>query len=223
MAVEVVASPPFGGKGRYARAEVARREAAGELGLVVLDWSLLFAALVPGAESQLRDQEVADTGAPRATGAAYDFMIGAIAARELSGFVLTQSPRRAIEIADRLNAPIVEVEAKIGDVATRAEGHMRTVARTVSRAAAGALRPLCRRAAVAYYREQDRLVGRARVARPAGRGYKVDPRPKMAFDRELWLRGLTPKGREGLAALQAAGNPEPSPAEVLAWILRDRA
>lgn len=144
MAVEVVASPPFGGKGRYARAEVARREAAGELGLIVLDWSLLYRALFPGEQSALRDDATADTGAPRAAGAAFDFMVGAIVARELSGFVLSQSPRRAVEIAERLNAPIVEVEADVGDVATRAESHMRTIGRTVTRAAAGALRSQCR-------------------------------------------------------------------------------
>ena len=223
MAVEVVASPPFGGKGRYARAEVARREAAGELGLIVLDWSLLYRALFPGEQSALRDDAAADTGAPRAAGAAFDFMVGAIAARELSGFVLSQSPRRAVEIAERLNAPIVEVEADVGDVATRAESHMRTIRRTVTRAAAGALRSQCRRAAVTYYREQDRLVGRARVARRSGRGYRVDPQPKRPFDRALWERGLTPRGREALAELQRQGNAEPSPAEVLAWILRDRA
>ena len=39
---------------------------------------------------------MADTGALRATGAAFDFIVGAVAARELSGYVLSQSPRQAI-------------------------------------------------------------------------------------------------------------------------------
>ena len=222
MAVEVVASPPFGGKGRFARGEVARREAAGELGLVVLDWSLLFRALFPGEQSSLRDESVSDTGAPRMAGALFDLAVGMIAARELSGYVVVQSPRRAVEIAERLNAPIIEVDADPGDVASRAERHMQVIRRTVTRAAAGALRTQCRRQAVTYYREQDRLVGRARVARPSGRGYRVDPQPKRAFDRAAFERGLTPRGREALAALKAAGNEQPSPADIMSWILRDR-
>ena len=53
MAVEVVTSAPFGGKGMYARAEVERREEGGELGLIVIDWSRLFAALYPGIQEFL--------------------------------------------------------------------------------------------------------------------------------------------------------------------------
>lgn len=224
MPAEVITGPPFSGKRRFALAEVQRRERAGELGLVVLDWTAIYLALVPGDQSALRDEAVSDTGAPRMVGAVFDFALGAIVARELRGYVLTQSPRAAVEIADRLgDAPIVEVDADPGDLADRTEAHMTRLRLNVTRAAVATMRSRCRRQAVTYYREQPRLAGRARVARRRGRGYKVDQQRKpLAFDRALWERGLTPRGREALRELQEQGNAEPSPAEVVAWVLRDR-
>ena len=59
-------------------------------------------------------------------------MVGAILARELSGYILNQSPRRAVDLGERLAAPVVEVYADPGDVADRAESHMRTLRRTVA-------------------------------------------------------------------------------------------
>ena len=221
MAVEVVAGAPFSGKARYVRQEIERREAAGELGLIALDWSLLYLALFPGEQSSLRDEAVSDTGAPRAAGAVYDAALAVIAARELSGYVLTQSPRRAVEIADRLDAPISEVQADPGEIADRAETHMRTLRRTVARAAVDTLRASCRRQAVTYFREEHRLVNRARVVRRRGAGY-AKGETKRPFDRALWERGLTPAGREAVAALQAQGIAEPTPAEVMSYVLKNR-
>ena len=116
---------------------------------------------------------------------------------------------------------MVEVYADPGDVADRAESHMRTLRRTVARAAFDATLPRCRRAAVAYFREESALVGRARVARRSGGGYKVGE-VKKPFDRALWQRGLTPRGREAVAELQSLGNPEPSPSDVMQFLLRNR-
>ena len=221
MAVEVVTSAPFGGKGMYARSEVARREKAGELGLVLLDWTALFAALIPGEQSQFRDDAVNDAGASRLVGASFEWVVGAVAARELSGYVLTQSPARAVELADRLDAPLLEVVADPGDVADRVESHMTRLRRTVTRAVRNAMLPRCRRAATTYYRESSRLVGRAReVRRTRGGGYKVGE-VKRAFDRALWERGLTPRAREAVAQLQELGNPEPSPSDVMAFLLKN--
>ena len=221
MAVEVVAGSPFSGKAIYARQEIERREAAGELGLVSLDWSLLYLALFPGEQSKLRDAPVSDTGAPRLAGSLFDVAVGAIAAREIDGFVLTQSPRRAIELADRLSASIVEVEADVGDIADRAETHMRAIRRTVTRAASDALRLQCRRQGVRYFQEDARLVGRARVVRRRGATY-TKGETKRPFDRALWRAGLTPAGRSAEASLIAAGTLEPTPAEVLSYLLRNR-
>ncbi|MCY4637547.1 MAG: hypothetical protein OXG04_24155 [Acidobacteria bacterium] len=222
MAVEVVTGPPFGGKARYVRSEIARREADGELGLFVADWTALYAALVWGAQSQFRDDEVSDTGAPRAAGAVFDAAVAVMLARELSGYITTQSPDRAVVLADRFDARLVEVDAPPDVVASRAELHMRSLGRTVTRAALSKSRPRCRKAGAAYFNQQERLVGRAHVARQRGRGYAVDPEPKKPFDRELFMRGLTAKGREAVAQLKELGNAEPSPAQVLEFLLRNR-
>ena len=222
MAVEVVTGAPFSGKARYVRDEIARREAAGELGLVAVDWTALYAAMVWGAQSALRDDPVSDTGAPRFAGYVFEVAAAAVAARELSGYILTQSPERAITLADRFDARLLETPVDPGDVADRAEAHMVRLGRTVARAAAGRLRPQCRAAAVRYFREEPRLVGRAHVVRRRGRGHSVDPQPKRPFDRALWERGLTDRGRAAFNALKAAGDSEPSPADVMRYLLRDR-
>ena len=222
MPVEVVTGAPFSGKGAFVRDEVARREADGELGLVALDWTALYGALVPGVQSSFRDDRVSDTGAPRMVGAAWAFVAGAVEARELSGYVVTQSPRQAVELADRYQARIVEVEADVGDVADRADAHMSRLRRLVPRASRARTVAGCRRQAVAYFREAPALVGRARPARRRGRRWEVDHEGKRPFDRELWERGLTDRGREALRELREQGNPEPTPADVMAWLLRDR-
>ena len=222
MAVEVVTGPPFSGKARYVRQAIERREADGELGLIALDWTALFAALFPGAQTAFRDDAVSDTGAPRAAGATFDFVVGAVAARELAGYILTQSPDRAVVLADRFDARLVEVDAPPDVVASRAQLHMRSLGRTVTRAALSASRPRCRKAGAAYFNQQERLVGRAHVARPRGRGYAVDPEPKRPFDRALFMKGLTPKGREAVTQLAELGNPEPTPAQVLEYLMRNR-
>lgn len=223
MPVTVVTSPPFGGKGRYVREMIQEREAEGELGLIALDWTALFAALFPGEQSAFRDEAISDTGAPRLTGYTFEVVAAAIAARELRGYVLTQSPERAIVLADRFGGPLLEVPADPGDVADRIDVHMRRLGRTVARASRSAMLPRCRKAAVSYFRESHRLVGRAReVRRTRGGNYKVDPAPKMAFDRALFEKGLTTRGRNALAELKDLGNPEPSPADVMKFILRNR-
>ena len=63
---------------------IAQRESEGELGLVLLDYTLLFGALVPGVQSSWRDGAVSDTGAPRMVGAMYEAALSALAVRELS-------------------------------------------------------------------------------------------------------------------------------------------
>ncbi len=221
MAIQVVTSPPFGGKGIYARSEVARREEGGELGLFVADWSRLFLSLFVGSQSVLRDEAVADTGAMRATGAVFDFIVGAVAARQLSGFVLSQSPRQAIALADKLDAPLLEVLADPGDIADRAGSHMRTLRRTVARAAMDTMLPRCRKATVSYFSQQDQLVGRAREVRRSGGSYKVGGL-KRPFDRSLWEAGLTSRGKEALAQLKDLGNDQATPADVMSYLLRNR-
>ena len=217
MALEVVTGAPFSGKGRYVRSEIERREADGELGLLGLSFTSLYLALFPGDQSQLRDDLLGETGAGRLTAFVYEVVVTAALARELSGYVMTQSPRQAVELADRLKGPLVEVVADPGDIADRADAHMRLLRRTVARATVGGMLPRCRRQAVTYFREERRLVGRARVVR-GGRAAEV----KRPFDRAAWERGLTPRARAAIAELQSLGTADPTPAEVMSFVLKNR-
>ena len=170
MAVEIVTGPAFAGKAEFVRGEIERREQAGELGLVLVDYTALYAALVPGEQSALRDASVSDTGAPRAVGSVYDFAAGAILARQLSGYVTTPSPRRAIALADRLGASTIwDVTADAGSLAARVRAHVSALSGRVARAGDGAegeLRPagfdLPERAAPGW------PAGRVRSSRCAG-------------------------------------------------------
>ena len=222
MPIQVVTAPPFAGKGQFVRDEIARREADGELGLVALDFTSVYRALFPGDESQLRDDAVGQTGAPRLAGYLFDVAAAAIAARELSGYVTSQSPRQALRLAERFEADFVlTLPEDPGDIADRAERHVSSLRRTVARAARVDAIARCRRAALAYYAESERLVGRAReVTRTRGGGYKVGE-VRRPFDRALWERGLTPRAREAVAELESLGNPEPTPSDVMSFLLRN--
>ena len=52
------------------------------------------------------------TGAPRMAGYTFEVVTAAAVARELDGYILTQSPRKAIELADRFpSVALFEVPA----------------------------------------------------------------------------------------------------------------
>ena len=218
MPVEVVVGSPFAGKGRYVRSEIARREAAGELGLVNVDYSAFYAAAVPGLQSSLRDQAVSDTGAPRFAGYLYEAAIAQVAARELSGYVTTPSPERAIALAERLDSRVLNVDLGVVVLAERIVVHMAGLERTVTRATREALLGRCRGAATRYLREKPALVGRARNVRRDGEKW-VDDGPVQAFDRDLFRKGLTPLGRETAAQLEADGFVDWKPADIHSRIL----
>ena len=222
MPIVVVTGPPFSGKSAYARAEIERRETDGELGLVALDYTGLYQSIVPGSQSAFRDAEVADTGAPRLAAYLYAVALTAILDRELSGFVTTPSPRRAIEISDKANgAPILDIDANVEDIAVRIGAHMRDLSRTVPRATRARTVGRCRQAATAYLRSDHVLVGRARTVTRRGDKWKVGA-VKSPFDRAAFERGLTPAGRRVRDELKAAGNPDPTPADVLSELITDR-
>ncbi len=220
MAIATITGAPFSGKSEYARQEIARRESAGALGLVLLGFSELYRAMVPGEQSQFRDEAVTDTGAPRMVGYTFEVVAAAMAARELDGYVVTQSPRQAIKLADRFDGPLFEVVADMGDVAIRVDAHMTKLARDVARAKAENALAGCRRQAVTYQRERKALAGRAVEVTRSGRGFKTGGTVRR-FDRELWLKGLTPRAREAVAELVTLGNAEPSPSDVMSFLLRN--
>ena len=222
MAIATITGPPFSGKTEYARGEIRRREAAGELGLILIGFTELYRALVPGEQSQYRDDAVSNTGSPRLAGYMFEVATAAAAARELSGFAVTQSPRAAVRLADRFNGPLFDVVLPEGDVADRIDAHLTRLGRDVARATAADAVEGCRRQAVTYQREREALVGRAtEIKRGAGGGFTKGGTVR-AFDRALWEKGLTPRGRSALDELKHLGNPEPSPADVMAFLLKNR-
>ena len=86
--------------------------------MVALDWTALYLALVPGEQSGYRDESVSDTGSPRMVSYVFEVAAAALVARELRGYVVTQSPRRALALADRFGGrDVLEVPADVGDVA----------------------------------------------------------------------------------------------------------
>lgn len=225
MAIEVVTGPPFSGKAEFVRSEIERREQAGELGLVLVDYTAIYSALVPGVQSSYRDDVVGDTGAPRLAGAAFGWAMAAVAERELSGYITTQSPRQALALADgRLGgAPIWDVLAGPDDVAERVVFHMEAMGRRVPRVLMNlsAIDARCRRQALTCFQERAGLVGRARSVVQRGRdrfdkGGKVQP-----FDQAAFNRGLTPAGRQARDQLFEETGLEPSPADVFKRVLQN--
>ena len=221
MPIVVVTGAPFSGKGQYIRDEIARREGDGELGLIAVDFTPLYSAIVPGAQSSYRDESVSDTGAPRLVGYLYAIALAQLLDRELSGYVSTPNPARAIEIADKASAPIVDVPASVDEIAGRIKVHVRDLSRTVPRATRDRTRGRCGKAAAAYLRGEHQLVGRARTATKRGGRWKVGER-KQPFDPVAFERGLTPRGREVRDELIAAGSLDPSPADILSELIRER-
>ena len=218
MPIEVVVGAPFAGKGRYVRSEIARRELGGELGLVNVDYTSLYAAVVPGVQSSLRDQAVSDTGAPRFVGYLFEAAVAQAALRELSGYITTNSPERAIALSGRLDSRVLNIDLGAEDLADRIETHMAGLAREVKRATREGIVGRCRDAATRYLREAPKLVGRARNVVRDGERWRDDGMVQP-FDQALFRRGLTPAGREVAAQLEADGVTEWKPADILSRLL----
>ena len=153
----------------------------------------------------------------------YEAALSALAVRELSGFVTTNSPRRALAIAARLKTTaILDIPTPEETIALRAEKHLREMRRYVPRARKGpGGRERCIQAGMVYLRERPQLAGKAREVTKTGKKWKVAGKVRE-FDRALWERGLTTKGREAVAELVSLGNPEPMPADVLQFLLKNR-
>ena len=217
--VEVVTGGPFAGKSLYIASEIARREGEGELGLVALDFTGLYSAVVPGVESSLRDRSVSDTGAPRLVGYLFNAAVAQIAVRELSGYVATNSPTRAVGLAERFGGRLVNVEVSADVLAGRIESHMRGLDRTVKRATREGIVGRCRDAAGRYLRETPALIGKARNVVKDGKRWR-DSGPVLAFDRALYEKGLTAAGRDARDLLVAEGFTDWRPADILSVVLR---
>ena len=211
--VTVVTGSPFSGKSLYIADEISAREEEGELGLVALDFSGLYAATVPGVESSLRDEAVAATGAPRLAGYLFEAAVAQVVLRELSGYVATNSPKRAVALAERFGGRLVNIDVDIEELAGRINQHMSGLTRKVRRASREGVVGRCRDAAGRYLSEADVLVGKARNVRRVGKQWR-DKGPVKPFDRDNFRRGLTPAGREAVAQLESDGDLSWKPVDV---------
>ena len=218
MPIVVVTGAPFSGKGQFVRDEIERRETDGELGLISIDFTAIYTAITPGEQSAFRDDAVSDTGAPRLAGYAFAVLLAALKDRELSGYVSTPSPARALEIADKASAPILDIAADVDQIAVRINTHMSALQKTVPRATRARTVGRCRKAAAAYLRNEHVLVGKARTVTRRGDRWKVGP-VKQPFDRAAFERGLTARGRAARDELIAAGTPDPTPADILSALV----
>ena len=159
MALEVVTGAPFSGKGWWVEREIERREAAGERGLLALSFTGIYAALAPGDESTFRDDEVSDSGTPRLAGWLLAGAVREAAARELSGYVAVDSPRRAVQFLEITGGEVV-IEATVteGQAVRRAREHVSLIGELAPRAKqkenADAIQR-CRAMVQTYFRERE--------------------------------------------------------------------
>ena len=158
MPLEVVVGPPFAGKDRWIAAEIERREAAGEVGLVALNYSSMFSAIAPGAESVYRDAAVSDSGAPRLAAYLLAAAISEAATRELGGFIAVDSPRRAIAALEKTaGRRLFEVTVREETAHRRAADHLKQLRAIAPRSAGDSAVARCRQVVRAYFAERDVL------------------------------------------------------------------
>ena len=159
MSLEVVVGAPFAGTGRWVEAQIAKREAGGERGLVRIGYTELYSAIVPGVESSYRDAEVSDTGGPRLAAWMYAAAIRQAAERELSGYIQTDSPRRATQILQEIGGErsIIEVNVSKAQAFARSEEHLDGLAELAPRVSASdrdAADAKCRKGIETFFNER---------------------------------------------------------------------
>ena len=164
MPLEVVVGSPFAGTGRWVEAQIAKREAAGERGIVRIGYTEVYSAIVPGVQSAYRDPEVSDSGAPRLAGWLFAAALREAAERELSGYVQVDSPRRATQILQQIGGErsIIEVSVSKAQAFARSEEHLDGLAELAPRVSASdraAADAQCRKGIEAFFAERGALDG----------------------------------------------------------------
>ena len=223
--MDVILGPPFSGKSQFAASQIEEREAGGELGLLRLDFSRLWAGIAPGIQSSYRDEAVSDTGAPRLAGYAFEVLMAEAIRRELRGYILLNSPRRAMRILPGLASTVIhEMTIGPGEVAARVQGHLSTLRRQVPRARTDAADSRCAEAVTSYYRERPEMPESVKVRKVRQRGnrFEVGKPESSKYDRDAFLRGLTPAGHDARADLLSEGIEDPKPAEIMRRLLHER-
>ena len=157
----IVTGAPFSGKRLWTDREIEQAEEEGAVGWLALDFTSFYSAAVPGLGSVYRDQRVSDSGAARYAGWLLGAAIREAGQRELDGFVLTDSPRRALALAAQIGgAPMVEVVVTQEAALRRSQQHVELVKALAPRAAqddGAEAAQRCRKMVEAYYNERDVL------------------------------------------------------------------
>ena len=165
----IVTGSPFSGKRLWTDAQIEQAEEEGAVGWLALDFTSVFSAVVPGLASTYRDQRVSDSGASRYAGWLLGAAIREAGRRELDGFVLTDSPRRALALAAQIGgAPMVEVVVTHQEALRRSQQHVELVKALAPRAAQDdGAEARCKKMVDQYFREADVLpADRRQVSAP---------------------------------------------------------
>ena len=153
--LEIVAGPPFAGKSQYVDAAIARREAAGELGLLRLDFTALFLALFPGAADAVRTE--ATIGVPLVAYLRETALRQAVE-RELSGYITTSKPPAAEALRERFAVQTITViDTPEPEVQRRLQNHVRrmhAIRRNIGRKAE--IEGQCAKAVAGWFAEYSR-------------------------------------------------------------------
>ena len=161
MPLTIVTGSPFAGKRLWTDAQIEQAEEEGAVGWVALDYTSLFSAAVPGLASTYRDQRVTDSGAARFAGWLVGAAIREAGQRELNGYALTDSPRRALAFAQQLSgAPLVEVVVTQEAALRRSQRHVELIKDLAPRAAQDdgeEAEAKCRKMVQSYFDERNVL------------------------------------------------------------------
>ena len=161
MSLSIVVGAPFSGKGWWVAQEIERREADGELGLVSLNYTALYSALIPGIDSVYRDSRITDSGAARYAAYLLAIAVREANTRELSGYAAYDSPRQAVQAAQTSpGSPVVEVVVSEQEATRRARKHVELIRDLAPRAAqedGAEAAERCRKMVSTYYEERDLL------------------------------------------------------------------
>ena len=148
--LEIVAGPPFAGKSQYVDREIARREADGEAGIIVIDFTRLYQSMFPGEADAVRT--AGSVGVPLA---AYvrEAVLRQALQRELDGYLTVAQPAKAEELRTRLDArEITVIDTQEPDVRKRMETHLKrmyAIKSNVDRKAA--IRGECEKAVAGWF------------------------------------------------------------------------
>ena len=165
----IVVGSPFSGKRLWTDREIEQAEEKGAVGWLALDFTSVYSAVAPGLGSVYRDQRVSDSGASRFAGWLLGAAIREAGQRELNGYALTDSPRRALALAAQIGgAPLVEVVVTQEAALRRSQQHVELVKALAPRAAQDdGAEAKCRQMVDQYFREADVLpADRRQVSAP---------------------------------------------------------